>query len=118
MARRRLTAVVEAAWAALSGWWLWVAQPASLAETWRQSSIVDPARMPRRRPWWLPLLWRASNCTDRLVLFAAMLIAPALLQGPLRWAVARPTRRLGLYLLVAMLWLVLAGAGQSTATGG
>jgi hypothetical protein len=117
-ARRRLTAATETARVALSGWWAWAAQPPSLAETWQQSSIVDPARMPRRRPWWLPLLWRTSNCTDRLVLFAVILIASAVLQGPLRWAVARPTRRLGLYLLVAVLWLVLAGAGQSPANGG
>jgi hypothetical protein len=117
-ARRRLAAVVETAQAALSGWWAWVAQPPSLAETWQHSGIVDPARMPRRRPWWLPLLWRASNCTDRLVLFAVMLIVPSVLQGPLRWAVARPTRRLGLYVLMGVLWLVLADVGQPTAKGG
>jgi hypothetical protein len=111
-ARRRLTAVVE------TTRWVWVAHPASLTEAWQQSSIVDPTRMPRRRPWWLPLLWRASNCTDRLVLFAVLLIAPTVLQGPLRWIVARPTRRLGLYLLIAVLWLVLAGIGHNTAKGG
>src|SRR5262249_44736270 len=87
-ARRRLAALPE------TPRWVWVGRPASLAEAWRQSGIVDPARMPRRRPWWLPLLWRASNCTDRLVLFAALLIAPSVVQGPLRWIVARPTRRL------------------------
>lgn len=88
-------------------WWLWTARPASLATTWRLSA-VDPKRVPGNSRL-LRLLWTGSNRSDRLAVFALLLLCPTVLTGPLRWIVQRPTRRVGLYLVLAVyaaiLWL-------------
>ena len=89
--------------AAAAGWWVWTERPPSWRATWRLSNVVDPRRAPRTGPWWLLPLWWLSNRTDRRLLFALMLLAPCGLQGPLRWIAARPTRRLGLYVVTAAL---------------
>lgn len=82
--------------AAGRNWWAWTAQPASLADTWTASK-VDPRRVPGNAGT-LSVLWRISNATDRLIMFALILAAPTALTGPLRWAATRPTRRWGLYI--------------------
>jgi hypothetical protein len=87
-------------------WWAWTERPLSLRAAWRLST-VDASRVPATGRWWLLLLWRASNGTDRLAWFALMLVAPSALQGPLRWAAARPARRIGTYILLALLAVVV-----------
>lgn len=83
---------------ALASWWAWTSRPLSLRAVWRLSA-VDAKRIPGNA-WPLRALWHVSNWTDRLALFALLLIAPTFLQGPLRWAATRPTRRWGVYLVV------------------
>jgi hypothetical protein len=111
--------VWRAAKVAARRWWLWTSRPLSLAAMWRLSA-VDPVRMPGAGRGLLLAVWRLSNVTDRLVMFAVTLAAPTGLQGPLRWLLARPTRRWGFYLLcggtVAVL-AVLSVAGQRTGKG-
>jgi hypothetical protein len=96
----------------LRGWWLWTERPLSYAATWRLSA-VDRRRLPKGGPWWLLKLWQVGNGSERLVWFAVMLLAPCGAQGMLRWAAARPTRRWGTYLLLALL---AAGLYASTRT--
>lgn len=81
-------------------WWVWTSRPASLATAWRLSG-VDDTRIPLRNNL-LGRLWLVSNWTDRLFMFALALVAPTVLTGPLRWLAARPTRRLGFYVLAAV----------------
>jgi hypothetical protein len=88
----------------LRRWWGWTARPLSLRATWAQSA-VDSTRIPLNNTA-LRLLWQASNFTDRLVMFALILIVPTALTGPLRWCAVRPTRRWALYLTLT----ALAGA--------
>lgn len=103
-ARLPVTVRVDKAKAAVVGaarrWWVWTAQPASLADTWR-ASAVDPTRVPAGSTLLLTL-WRVSNWTDRLLMFGLLLAAPTALTGPLRWLAARPTRRWGFYLTIAL----------------
>lgn len=83
----------------LSRWWAWSSRPTSLRAAWRLSA-VNKTRIPLGSTpvgW----LWRLSNITDRLVMFALVMIAPTVLTGPLRWLAARPTRRWAFYLIVA-----------------
>lgn len=94
-------AVVKAATVrAARRWWMWTARPASLATAWRLSG-VDGTRIPLRNGF-LNRMWLVSNWTDRLCMFLLALAAPTFLTGPLRWIAARPTRRLGFYLLAAV----------------
>jgi hypothetical protein len=92
----------------LSRWWAWTERPLSLRGTWR-ASAVNTARVPLGDGG-LALLWKISNATDRLIMFALVLVAPTVLTGPLRWITARPTRRYGFYLIV----LALTGAAVFT----
>jgi hypothetical protein len=105
-ARARLSVTVGngkdlavAAQAALRRWWVWTSRPPSLAATWRLSA-VHPDRVPNGDGLALTV-WRLSNATDRLAMFALVLVAPTVLQGPLRWLLARPSRRWGFYLITA-----------------
>lgn len=82
-----------------ASWWVWTAQPAALRDSWT-ASAVDVRRVPFRNTA-LHWVWRVSNWTDRLAMFLFLLAAPTALTGPLRWCAQRPTRRGGLYLLVA-----------------
>jgi sterol desaturase/sphingolipid hydroxylase (fatty acid hydroxylase superfamily) len=95
-------ATVRGTW---SRWWAWTARPLSLRATWHLSR-VDSRRVPGDSTL-LRVLWRLSNTTDRLLMFALVLTAPTFLTGPLRWLVARPTRRWGLYLTVAVFAVAL-----------
>lgn len=101
---RRPAGRVAQAWAAIvrgaRRWWAWTGRPMSLAALWR-TSAVDEGRIPLRSEG-LGWVWRTSNWTDRLFMFALVLVAPTFLTGPLRWLAARPTRRLGFYVLVAI----------------
>jgi hypothetical protein len=80
-------------------WWAWTSRPLSLRAAWTLSA-VDEKRIPLRLGT-LGTLWRLSNATDRLLMFAVILAAPTVLTGPLRWIAARPTRRFGFYALTA-----------------
>jgi sterol desaturase/sphingolipid hydroxylase (fatty acid hydroxylase superfamily) len=87
-------------------WWAWTARPLSLRAAWALSA-VDPKRIPGRSKT-LHLMWQASNATDRLFMFALILALPTALTGFLRWAAVRPTRRWGLYLVLAVFTALLA----------
>ena len=80
-------------------WWVWTERPASLATAWRLSA-VQSSRTPGNSAV-LRTLWTISNRSDRLAVFALALLLPTFLTGPLRWIVQRPTRRVGLYLILA-----------------
>lgn len=93
---RQLVAVARLA---ARRWWAWTARPLSLRAAWRLGA-ADMRRVPLRHVG-LARLWQVSNATDRVVMFALVLLVPTVLTGPLRWLAARPTRRVGFYLLVA-----------------
>jgi hypothetical protein len=97
----------------IARWWVFTSRPVSLRAAWRLSGVVDARRVPGGSPV-LAGVWWWSNRTDRLVLFALVVLAPTVLTGPLLWCAARPTRRAGLYLVLAGLATLfsLAGAGQ------
>lgn len=87
-----------------------MAQPMSLAEAWKKSGEIVPDRIPARSDL-LGGLWLASNITDRLMLFAVIGGLSAL-TGLALWCVQRPTRRVGLYvLLLALLVVTSVSAG-------
>jgi hypothetical protein len=110
-ARPRLTDRSARIRHAAGTWWLLTVRPMSIQEAWRASRTVDPGRIPARsRP--LQLVWRWSNRTDRLLLFALALLAPSALMGPLLWVAARPARRLGFWAIVLALALGLTAAGH------
>jgi hypothetical protein len=89
-------------------WWVWTARPDSFAGTWA-SSRVDERRIPHKAGL-LRVLWKVSNGTDRLIMFALILALPTACTGPLRWLAQRPTRRYGLYLtLLALATAYLIG---------
>lgn len=94
---------------AITSWWAWIAEPMSLAEGWRRSGVVIAARVPAGSSlaawcWW----W--SNRTDRVLLFAVLMITPTFLNGPVLWCAERPTRRWGLYLVLVLLGAITAGS--------
>lgn len=89
----------------------WTARPDSQQAAWA-ASRVDRKRVPNDSGP-LRVLWKISNGTDRLLLFALIQIVPTVLQGPLRWIAQRPTRRIGLYLVVGALTITLL-IGRST----
>jgi len=82
----------------------------SLRAAWRLSGAVDARRVPAGSPI-ATALWWWSNRTDRLLLFALAILAPTVLTGPLLWCAARPTRRCGLYLVLAALTALFLTAG-------
>lgn len=86
-----------------SSWWAWTSRPLSLKATW-SASAVEPGRVPNKSRS-LTILWRISNATDRLLIFAVILLAPTAATGGLRWIACRPTRRWGFYLTAITLAL-------------
>lgn len=97
--------------AAVTTWWGFVRQPMSLRQAWKLSGIVDPRRIPGESNL-LATLWWWSNRTDRILLFAVLLILPTSLNGPVLWCAVRPTRRWGMYaVLFILLVLVPSMAG-------
>jgi hypothetical protein len=82
----------------------------SLAAVWRLSGVVDTRRVPGGPSSRLAAVWWWSIRTDRVLLVAAAVLAVAV-AGPLLWCAARPSRRVGLYVVVAGLLLVLWRAG-------
>ena len=85
----------------LRRWWVWTDRPASLRVAWKLTA-VSPSRIPAGSGL-LALIWRWSNRTDRLLMFALIMVAPTALTGPLRWLAARPTRRWAMYVIVGAL---------------
>lgn len=94
----------------IARWWVLVSRPMSLRAAWRLSGVVDATRVPGGSPV-LAAVWWWSNRTDRLVLFALAILAPAVATGPLLWCAARPSRRWGLYVVLAGLLVVFRVAG-------
>jgi hypothetical protein len=96
-------------------WWVWVDQPPSLQQTWGATNI-DASRIPndpnpptveaadagKRRGTKLRRAWRLLNSLDRPLWWALLVVCPAGLQGPARWILQRPTRRLAAYAFVAL----------------
>jgi hypothetical protein len=82
----------------------------SLRVAWRLSGVIDTARVPGGSRFW-GAVWWWSNRTDRVVLFVVVVLAPTVLTGPLLWCAARPSRRWGLYVVLAGLVAVLGLAG-------
>lgn len=87
--------------AAAAAWWGFTARPMSLRDLWA-ASAVDPKRIPGKHGG-LTAAWHVSNWTDRLFMFALIAVLPTALTGPLRWFAARPTRRIGLYIVTVAL---------------
>lgn len=92
-------------------WWGWIYQPPTLRATWDESGRIVARRIPpwanrRRLLFW----WKVSNKTERLLLFVLIAITPLCLQAVIRPAAERPTRRIGLYvvLLALTVWFQLA----------
>lgn len=81
-------------------WWVWTSRPPSLRAVWRLSA-TNRKRVPGNSGF-LFTLWRISNATDRLALFALLLVAPTAIAGPLRWITVRPTRRWAVYFVVGV----------------
>lgn len=91
--------------AATRRWWVFTSRPMSLRVAWRLSGVIDAKRVPGGSPL-LAAAWWWSNRTDRLILFALAVLAPTILTGPILWCAVRPSRRLGLYAVVGVLWAV------------
>lgn len=98
---QRIGKILAAAKTGFARWWAWTSRPLSLRAAWALSA-VDPARIPNKSGI-LRALWRISNATDRIILFALTMLAPTCVTGPLRWLALRPTRRYGLYLTLLAL---------------
>ena len=92
-------------------WWVYTARPMSLRVAWRLSGAVDTTRVPGCSPAAAAVWWWA-NRTERLLLFAVVILAPTVLTGPLLWCAARPSRRLGLYVVLAGLAGLFTAAGS------
>ena len=95
-------------------WWTGEVRGASLAQTWRLSGEVVPERIPGGSLSRAARVWWVMNHTERVLLFALIMLVslvPALLTAPLMWCAARPTRRVGLYVVVALLAVLLIVAG-------
>jgi hypothetical protein len=83
--------------------WIGVTRrPVTIREAWRRSGSLDKDRIPAGSNL-LAFFWTISNVTDRLFLFALVVICPTGLLGPLLYVAERPMRRVG-FLLVW--WLV------------
>jgi hypothetical protein len=93
----------------LAQWWVFTCRPLSLRAVWRLSGVVDTRRIPGGSSR-LATLWWWSTRTDRVLLVAVAVLAVAV-AGPLLWCAARPSRRAGLYVVLAGLLLVLLRAG-------
>ena len=91
-------------------WWVFTARPMSLRAAWRLSGVVDANRIPGGSPA-LAGLWWWANRTERLLLFVLVILAPTVLTGPLLWCAARPSRRFGLYAVLAGLAALFTAAG-------
>lgn len=82
-------------------WWMWVERPPSLRAMWRLSDY-QPHRVHKGSPQ-AARVWRVMNYTERPMLFVLTVLAPGFLQPLLRWAFQRPTRRVGVYVVTALL---------------
>ena len=85
-------------------------RPMSMRATWKASNLVDVDRIPMRDRR-LELAWRWANRTER-VLFLTLPLLLSCAVGPLLWVAARPSRRLGFYLMAAALLIGLCTAGR------
>lgn len=90
-----------------STWRGFISRPMSVKEAWELSAVIDARRIPGDKKgfagWW----WYWSNRSDRLLLFASLLVVPTFLNKPLLWAAVRPTRRWGMYVVLFALYVIL-----------
>lgn len=88
---------------AVRNWWGFVAEPMTVAETWRESGVIVAHRIPADSKL-LALLWWVDNHSGRLALFLLLGVAPTWANGPLLWCAAKPGRRAGLYIVLTLLF--------------
>lgn len=105
-------AIATALGRSVTTWWGFVRTPMSLAEAWRRSAVIDARRIPAGSTL-LAGLWWWSNRLDRGLLFALLLLLPTALNGPVLWCATRPSRRLGLYAVIAVLAVFVPAAAGS-----
>jgi hypothetical protein len=101
--QRRIEALFADAGVNTRGWWAWAQRPPSLRTMWRLSDYQPHRVHAGNRN--LSRVWKIMNVTERPALFLVVLLAPGFLQPLLRWAFQRPTRRVGLYIVTALLAL-------------
>ncbi len=92
--------------AAISNWWGFVAEPMSVPEAWRESGRIVEHRIPADSKL-LAFLWAVDNHSGRPFLFALLGILPTWANGPLLWCAVKPSRRLGLYVVVILLLFLI-----------
>jgi hypothetical protein len=101
---------IAAAKACVSEWRGFTQQPPAVADVRRRSGVMDARRIPGDSQL-LAALWHFSDRFDRLFLLALVPICPLILVGPLLHIIERPSRRLGLYTaLILLFWILPAVA--------
>lgn len=95
---RQATATAAATWLGF------YRQPPSVRDAWYLSESMDRARIPAESGL-LAAAWWIANWTERIVLFAVVLLLLVLAATGL-WIVARPARRIGLYIVLAVVFVI------------
>ncbi len=93
---------------AVRRWFAFAKRAPSVRAAWRMSGI-DARRIPAGSPM-LATAWWWSQRTDRLVLFGLVVVL-LLAAGGLLWCGQRPSRRLGLAVVLVLLVTVTVLAG-------
>jgi hypothetical protein len=100
--RKRAT---EATAAAAATWLGFYRQPPSIAEAWHLSSKMDRKRVPAESGL-LGYAWYWANRSERILTFALIFILLAV-TATLLWCSARPSRRIGLYLITLVVFVLV-----------
>lgn len=92
---------------AATGWWGYIARPMSVQEAWKLSGVIDVRRIAAESDtkifallYWI---WYFLNRVERPLVFMLLGILPTWANGPLLWCAVRPTRRIGLYIVLVLL---------------
>jgi hypothetical protein len=80
-------------------------QPPSVSEAWAMSSSLNRAKVPAESGL-LAGVWWVINRSERLVIFAAILVLLVVV-STLLWCACRPSRRWGLYVVVIVVFVVV-----------
>lgn len=104
--KKKIADAASNAGAAFATWWGFVREPMAVAEAWKASNVIDARRVPANSQL-LAVAWWWSNRTDRVLLFAILMVLPTFLNGPLLWCAVRPSRRIGLYAVLLVLFVVI-----------
>lgn len=99
--RKRAT---KAAADATTTWLGLYRQPPSISDAWRLSSIIDRKRIPDESGL-LATAWFILNRTERILLFALIVVLLATV-STLLWCACTPTRRIGLYITVVVVFVL------------